>query len=285
MTTANTTSANVATGGLGVTEPRARFRDLVAAEWIKLRSLRSTWIAYGATAVVVIGLNAAIAYDTYSHWKQDAVERANFIRDGIPLLEAFTANSALIMMLALGTLGALMIIGEYSTGTIRPTFAAAPARHSVMAAKAALVTAVTTVFGAFVAAGSFALTQAILNGRDLGVSITHPGALRVVLASALLAPVCALAGMALGAVIRQTAATLTVSAGVLVVLPLLVTDGRYWSAVAAHAMPYHAWFRLVTPNPQPTEFPWTTAGAWTVYAVWVLAAATLAITSLHRRDQ
>ncbi|HEX6359926.1 MAG TPA: ABC transporter permease, partial [Actinophytocola sp.] len=124
MTTTNTTPANVSI------EPRARFRDLAAAEWIKLRSLRSTWIAYGATGLTVIGLNTAIAYDTYSHWKQDAADRADFIRDGIPLLEAFTSNSALIMMLALGTLGALVIISEYSTGTIRPTLAAVPARRS-----------------------------------------------------------------------------------------------------------------------------------------------------------
>lgn len=278
MTTTGTTLTNVSI------EPRARFRDLVAAEWIKLRSLRSTWIAYGATAVAIIGLNAAIAYDTYRHWEQDAA-RADFVRDGVPLLEAVTSNSALIMMLALGTFGALMIISEYSTGTTRPTFAAVPARRSVMAAKAAVVTVATTTFGAFVTTASFCLTQAILNGRGLGVSITYPGALQVVLASALLAPVCALTGMALGAVIRQTAATMTASVGVLVVVPLMLTDGRYWSAVAAHATPYRAWFRLVATHPQPTEFPWTTTGAWTVYAVWALAAATLAITSQHRRDQ
>ncbi|WP_020667837.1 ABC transporter permease subunit [Amycolatopsis nigrescens] len=280
MTTTNTTPADVAT------EPRARFRDLVAAEWIKLRSLRSTWIAYGTTALAVIGLNAAIAYDTYSHWQQQtAAGRADFVRDEIPLLEAFTANSALIMMLAIGTLGALTIIGEYSTGTIRPTLAAVPARRSVMAAKVTVATAVTTVFGAFVATASFGLTQAILNGRGLGVSLAHPGAVRVVLASALLAPVCALTGMALGAVIRRTAATMTASAALLVLVPLLLSDGRYWSAVAAHATPHHAWLRLVTPHPNPTQFPWTTTGAWTVYAVWTLAAAALAITSPHRRDQ
>ncbi|OLF14388.1 ABC transporter permease [Actinophytocola xinjiangensis] len=268
-----------------VVEPRARLVDLVAAEWIKLRSLRSTWIAYGITAVVVVGLNAAIAVDTSSHWKPDPVEDARFVRDGIPLLEAFTSNSALIMMLALGTLGALMIIGEYGTGTIRSTLAAVPARRSVMTAKAAVLTVVTTVFGTLVATASFLLTQAILHSRNLGVSITHPGAARVVVASALLAPVCALVGLALGAVIRRTAATLTASAGVLVLLPLLLTEGSRWSAVAAHATPFHAWSRIVTPRPHPTPYPWTTGGAWTVLAAWALVAAAVTIVSLHRRDQ
>jgi hypothetical protein len=31
--------------------------------------------------------------------------------------------------------------------------------------------------------------------------------------------------------------------------------------------------------------PWWTGGAWTVYAVWALAAAAVAVTVVHRRDQ
>ncbi|SEG54197.1 ABC-2 family transporter protein [Thermomonospora echinospora] len=273
-------------GELRVTEPRARFRDLAAAEWIKLRSLRSTWIAYGVTALTVIAINVGTAYDTYNHWReQGAADRAAFVRDGIPLQEAFTINAAAIMALALGVLGALMIIGEYATGGIRTTFAAVPARRSVMAAKAVVLTVFTTVFGAFVVGISFGLTQAILGSRGVGVSIGHPGALRVVLASTLLAPVCALAGLALGTVIRQTAPTMVASALVVIVLPTIITDGRHWSAVVGHALPFQAWLRLVTVDPAPTRFPWTTGGAWTVYAVWTLAAAALAIIAVHRRDQ
>lgn len=187
------TTTYAAVDELGADEPRARFHDLVAAEWIKLRSLRSTWIAYGATALAVIAFNAGTAYDTYNHWpERSAADRADFVRAGIPLQEAFTANAVMVMMLALGAIGAVAILGEYSTGTIRTTFAAVPARRSVMAAKTVVVTAVSTVFGAIVAAASFGLTQAILDGRDAGLSIGYPGALRVVAASALLAPVCAL---------------------------------------------------------------------------------------------
>ncbi|WP_051745334.1 hypothetical protein [Streptomyces scopuliridis] len=119
----------------------------------------------------------------------------------------------------------------------------------------------------------------------MGVPIGDPGALPVVLASALLAPVCALAGLALGAVIRHTAATMTATVAVLVLLPLVLTDGRHWSAVLDHAMPYQAWIRLSAVDHSRSPFPWTTSGAWTVYAVWALAAAVLAVAGVHRRDQ
>ncbi|WP_329454079.1 ABC transporter permease [Streptomyces sp. NBC_01497] len=281
-----TTTTYVPAGHLGVDEPRARFHDLVAAEWIKLRSLRSTWIAYGATAVAVVAFNTGTAYDTYNHWPQrDAADRAGFLRDGIALQEAFTTNAAMVMMLALGADGAVVIIGEYSTGTIRTTFAAVPARSSVMAAKTVVVLAVTTGFGVIVAGASFGLTQAILGRRGADVPITYPGALTLMLASALLAPVCALTGMAIGSVIRRTAATMIASVVVALVLPLVFTDGRHWSAVAEHATLYQAWNRLAEVSHSPTAFPWTDGGAWTVYAVWAFTAAGLAVTSAHRRDQ
>ncbi|MFZ3561309.1 ABC transporter permease subunit [Streptomyces sp. BH055] len=273
-------------GELRIDEPRAHFHDLVAAEWIKLRSLRSTWIAFGATALAVIAFNVGTAYDTYHYWPaRSAAERADYVRAKIPLQEAFTANAAMVMMLALGAIGAVAIIGEYSTGTIRTTFAAVPARRSVMAAKTVVVTALTTVFGAIVAGASFGLTQAILGGRDAGVSLGHPGALRVVVASALLAPVCAVTGMAVGSLIRHTSATMIAVVAVVLVLPLVFTDGRHWSAVAGHATLYQTWLRLVEVAPHHTDFPWTTGGAWIVYAAWALAAAGLAIAGARRRDQ
>jgi hypothetical protein len=287
MTAVSAAQAPPATAGRAARgQDRPRFRDLVAAEWIKHRSLRSTWIAYTATALAVVAFNAGTAYDIHAHWsEQSNDDLAAFVRDGIPLQVAFTANATMIMMLALAVVGALVIVGEYGSGTIRTTFAAVPARRPVMAAKAVVVAAVATAFGAFVAGTSFVLTQAILDRRDAGVPIDHPGALRVVLASALLAPVCALAGLAIGAAVRHTAATMTATVLVLVLLPLVLTDGRHWSAVAGHTLPYRAWLRLTQTGPAPTPFPWTTGGAWTVYAVWALAATALAVVCVHRRDQ
>ncbi|MEV2229096.1 ABC transporter permease [Streptomyces phaeochromogenes] len=269
-----------------VTEPRARFGDLVAAEWIKLWSLRSNTWAFVIGALAVIGFNVGTAWDTYRYWTaQDARSRADFVRDGIPLSIAFTANAAMLLMLALSAIGATAIVGEYRTGMIRTTFTAVPARRSVMSAKVCVVTAVTTVFGAAVAAASFGLTQAVLSGRHIGVPIDHPGALRVVVASALLAPVSALLGMALGTLIRHSAATMTANVVILLLLPLVFSADRHWAALVDHALPTGAWIRLVDVDRQPVAYPWTLTGAWTVYAVWALAAAAVAVTSVQRRDQ
>jgi hypothetical protein len=268
-------------------EPRARFRDLLAAEWLRLWSLRSTAGSLLLSGLAVIALNAGAAYDHRHYWHEQHLAPAEFIAKGLPLLDAFTTNAGIIMMIAAGTIGSLVITGEYRTGLIRTTFAAVPARRSVMAAKTAVLTAVMTAFGALVAAISFGVTQAILAGLHAGVSIGYPGALRVVVASALLAPLSALVGAALGAVLRHSAAAAISTVMILLVLPLVVSGNRHWSALLAHALPYPAWLRLVAVpySPAGTLFPWTAAGAWTVFAVWALLAPVVAVAGVQRRDQ
>lgn len=285
MTTGTATgTAPYAAGTAG--EPAARFRDLLAAEWLKLWSLRSTPWAYLVTALAVIGFNVGQAYDTYQYWTDENAGDADaFIRDGIPLAEAFTSNAVVIHLLAAGAIGAATVAGEYGTGLIRTTFAAVPDRRAVMAAKAAVLAGVTTAFGTLVAFVSFFSTQAILSGRDIGVSLGHPGALRVVLASALLTPVAALTGMALGTLLRHMGSTLVATVAALLVLPMVVSPDRYWSALIAHSLPYPAWRRLTEPGAHFGPYPWSEGGAWTVYAVWALAAVAVTVFSVNRRDQ
>ncbi|WP_405652364.1 ABC transporter permease [Streptomyces sp. RK9] len=281
------TVSGTAPGAAGMTsEPTARFRDLLAAEWLKLWSLRSTPWAYLVTALAVIGFNVGQAYDTYRYWTDESAGDADkFIRDGIPLAEAFTSNAVVIHLLAAGAIGAAAVAGEYGTGLIRTTFAAVPDRRAVMAAKAAVLAGVTTAFGAFVALVSFFSTQAILSGRDIGVGIGHPGAVRVVVASALLTPVAALVGMALGTLLRHMGSTLVATVAALLVLPMVISPDRYWSALIAHSLPYPAWRRLTEPGAHFEAYPWSEGGAWTVFALWALGAVAVTVFSVNRRDQ
>ncbi|MGW0466679.1 ABC transporter permease [Streptomyces sp. NPDC003027] len=267
-------------------EPRARFGDLMAAEWLKVRSLRSTGWSLLLSALAVLAFNVGTAYDDYRYWPEfDAVHQADFVRLRMGLWDAFTGNGAMVLMLCASAMGAVAVVGEYSTGMIRTTFAAVPARRSVMAAKVVVVSAVLALFGAVVAGTSFWLTQAVLAGRSAGVSIAEPGAVRLVVASALLAPVAGLVGMAIGTLLRHSAATMVANVVVVLLLPMVLGDERRWSAVLAHGLPYHAWRRLVVAGPYEVAYPWSLSGAWLVYGSWAVAAAVVTVTAVHRRDQ
>ncbi|WP_052850323.1 ABC transporter permease [Streptomyces avicenniae] len=265
--------------------PRARFTDLLAAEWIKLRTLRSTWWGLLVSGLVVLAFNIGTAWDTYRYWRPGS-DAAGYIADGIPLYHAFTTNGATVLALCAGAFGALAVTGEYTSGLARTTFTAVPARRPVMAAKVLVLTAVTVPFGAVLAAVSFWATQAVLHRRGVGVPLDHPGALRLVVASALLAPVCVLVGAALGALLRHGPGAVFASIGLLQLLPLVLTDDRYWPALLDHATVLSAWVRFSETVYDPADFaqPWSVGGAWTVFAVTAVVAGLVTVAVEHRRD-
>lgn len=115
-----------------------------------------------------------------------------------------------------------------------------------------------------------------------------PGALRAVGASALLAPLCALVGMALGALIRQAAGTVVAVVGVLLLLPTLFMGETYrWVKEIGNAMPLTAWRALVQ-NPgrdySVDKYPVSVTEGWIVFGAWSLVAAAVAVAVVHHRD-
>ncbi|MEV7237022.1 ABC transporter permease [Streptomyces sp. NPDC051020] len=278
-------SAPMTTSAAPVAEPPARFRDLLASEWIKMRSLRSTPWTIALTTLFVIGSAAAAALAHYNNLA-GAGPSTRQPPDFLPF-DAYPPAGYWTLMLVAGSMGAITVVSEYSSGLIRTTTVAVPARSSVVLAKAVVTTALWTAVGTVISTDSFLVSQAILSGRHAGVTITHPGVLRALAASALLAPVCALIGLGLGVLVRHSAATMVTSTFTLLMLPQLFSDTKPWSAHVNHAMVVSAWRRLVQnwgPSPDSHMFTATVPGSWIVYALWPLVAVVLAVLVVRRRD-
>ncbi|MFI8339075.1 ABC transporter permease [Streptomyces sp. NPDC085639] len=270
-------------------EPVARFVDLLCAEWIKMRSLRSTYWVLALSAVVAIAINVNAVHSDLTYIDQPRPPLPGlppYTYD--PLFHGLGSIAADVMALAAACFGAITVFGEYATGMIRTTFAATPDRRAVITAKLALVTAITLVLGVIVSVTSFLTTNAMLASRHVGLSLHDPGCLRAVTAYALVIPVCALIGMALGAVLRHATASIVAVVGVLFILPMLFGGDRYWllKEIGNH-LPMAAQARLVL-NPDGHtrlgEYPATTTGSWIALAAWALVSVAVAVTVVRRRD-
>ena len=155
----------------GGAERHYGLRSAVRMEWLKLRSVRSTaWVMLAFTAGL-IGL-AILVLGRVQWATMSAADRASFD----PVNQSFTGLT--IGQLAVGVLGVLMITSEFSSGLIRATFAAVPRRPLLMAAKAAVLGAVTLVAGEVLA---FALGEAVLRAPAPHATLGQPGVLRAVL--------------------------------------------------------------------------------------------------------
>ncbi len=265
-----------------------RFGDLVAAEWIRMRTLRSIPWTIGCALVFVVGSAAAAAL-VYVRSISDVPEGYLGAREPFEYLPftAFPPPAWMTLMLVAATLGALVVVGEYGSGLVRTLTVAVPARGSVVLAKAVVTAALWTAVGAVASAGCFLASQSVLDVRGAGVGIGHAGVARGLVAGALLVPACALLGLGLGVLIRHAAATVFTGALLLMLLTLLVSPGASWSAPLHHATLFASWKRLVqTWGPSSDSLvPMTSVPAsWIAYGCWPLAAVVLAVVVVRRRD-
>jgi ABC-type transport system involved in multi-copper enzyme maturation permease subunit len=275
-----------AASGVAGAEVRARFLDLVAAEWIKFWSLRSTWWTLVVAILVPWGAAAAAATADYDNWPsygplEQAAPHLFAVHDSFPL------EGYVVIMLAAGALGALAMAGEYGSGLIRTTTVAVPARGSVVLAKAVVQAVVWTVAGWVCALGSYAVAQGILGGRHATIALGYPGVFRALVAAAMVAPVCALVGLGIGALVRHAGGTIGILTFVVLLLPQFFSQNKQWSADVRHLFPVSAFSRLTeiwSAPRQPGFYPATITGSWLVYLVWPVVAVALAVWIVRRRD-
>ncbi len=213
-----TPAAQAPTSTIG-TDPTIKVTQarVIASEWIKFRSVRSSVWTLFTGVLLLVGISALIAAVTMNQWDtMDETTQATLDPIG-----AATSGST-FAQLALGVLAVLMITGEYTTGMIRASLTVVPRRLPVFWAKLAVfsvITFVITLVSGFVA---FFLTQAILDAKDFGVSIGDEHALRAVFGLAAYLTLAGMFSMAIGALLRGTAASIFAMVAVFLVIPPVI---------------------------------------------------------------
>ncbi|MGO9195884.1 MAG: ABC transporter permease subunit [Acidimicrobiales bacterium] len=191
--------------------------QLLRSEWTKLRTVRSTTWTLAVTVAAVVGIGALATAVTAAHWRSGGiVDRINFDPTARSLAGLFLGQ------IAIGVLGVLAMSAEYSTGTIRATFAAAPNRPLVLVCKAAVFGVVVLVASELLTFAAFLLGQQLLKGSTPYATLGQPGVLRAVAGAGFVLTMVGLFALALATIIRHTAGAIAAYVGVMLVLPLIL---------------------------------------------------------------
>lgn len=245
-----------------------RARDVLAAEWIKFSSVRSTYWTLGVAIVTGIAFSAIIAIAFANTPATSPVD---------PLLPSFLSLEYAVIAIAI--LGVLTITGEYATGLIRTTFAAVPRRRPVLAAKATVVGLVALLVGEFVSMVSFLVVQPILATHHLNTSLSHPGVLRSVLATGALLCVCGTLGLGLGAIIRHTVGALAAFIALVLIPSTLGLLPAPWDHRIGRFSLFYAAQQAVASHPRTDLFsPGISVLILLAWPAAVLAAAAVRMT-------
>jgi len=190
----------------------------VRSEFTKLRSVRSTyWITF-VLVLASVGWCTAYCLGTVHQWPNMSAQD----RSGFDATQNSILGLALLGQLVIVVFGALMITSEYSTGLVRTSLTVMPRRGTLYAAKAAVFAAVSLVVAFVASFGTFFLGRILLSSTHVAMSLSQPGVLRSLIVTALFVEACGLIAFGIGALVRNTAAALTLAFGFLILLPQLI---------------------------------------------------------------
>ncbi|MEU4536018.1 ABC transporter permease [Streptosporangium sp. NPDC023825] len=261
--------------------------DVLAAEWLKLRTVRSTWYVLAAVAASVVLM---VVFTLY----------VGGLWDGLPPERRATLRAArpeqlllLPVQICMAVLGVLAFTSEHATGMARTTFTAVPQRGAVLAARAAVVAAVAFAVGQGSGLVTFAAGRLIIGDRPIPgfASSLHeefPG----MFAAGLSAVVLAMVGLGAGAVLRSTAGAITGVVAYLYVLPRFATAlPDPWNARVGSVLLEDLTRQAAGEPPlavglgdAPGGIGLSPAAALAVMALYVVAALGAAAVALARRD-
>ncbi|WP_416972874.1 ABC transporter permease [Streptomyces sp. 4F14] len=219
------------------------------AEWLKIRTLRSPFVALGALCLTTVAFSALAGQGA---------------SDGDPLFAAFFGIS--FGQIAAVSFAATAMAAEFRDGALRTSLAAVPDRTRWFAAK------VTAIAGPVLAVGLLTGAVTLLTGDGVGWGEGVRGAVGCGIYLTLMALLAA----GLTAVLRSGVATLGIVVPFLLIVSFVVGD---MSGTAADWFPDRAGQAVL--HSEPDVDPW--AGLL-VTALWSAAALGVGGWRVRRRD-
>jgi ABC-2 type transport system permease protein len=241
------------------------FARAASAEWLRLRTVRTTWWCLLAATVTVVGIGVIMAFDA-----------ENVTASGeLPPATSAGEFGVLLGQFALLVLALLAVTQEYASGAIAPTLQWTPRRRVLLAARVTVPVVVATGAGVLLAlvadVAAWLIADLTLAPADVADSLSRIAA--VLVAGGVLA-------VGVGLLLRSTAGALATVFLVQLVLPfLLPAFGVQWMADLGELLPGSGaiWTLLGEPD--------MTAGQATALLVgWSGVALAAGGWSMLRRD-
>jgi ABC-2 type transport system permease protein len=253
----------------------AGLSDALRAEWTKLRTVPGTWSILAAICVLTVAVGAATEAATRCGAGSGCSIDATKVS-----LTGIEVGQAVVSVLAV-----LMISGEYSTGMIRTTFMAMPRRWTVLAAKAAVLTAVVLPAAVAAVAGSLMAGRLILVANGITsahgftvVSLAYGPTVRAATGSVLYLAFVGLLSLGIATIVRDSAAATGAVLGMLYVPPMIALflgSERTWQHWVERYAPTNAGLAILNTTGVHSLVisPWAGLGVLAAWAVGALLAA------------
>ncbi|AJT43147.1 ABC transporter permease subunit [Psychromicrobium lacuslunae] len=270
------------------------FAGVVQSELTKFWSLVSTKILLLVSFLAMIGLSAFGAWGN-AFGMSELQKNPNLAGPAGPppmldldsIIGSVATVGAYIGVPVIGALAVMFIASEYSTGMVRSTFSAVPKRLPVLWAKAIILAVCGYLLSVAAFFVSFLLDAAIFKAYGFDVSLNGKGTLSHIFLMGLYIVGAVVIGLALGVLLRNSAAAIVILIGIFFVLPIAGSfissiPGDFWKYLPDY-FPSSVGERMAS----ATEHVDGKLDAWQaglIYLGWVLVALVPAAFLLKKRD-
>ncbi|WP_063838078.1 ABC transporter permease [Streptomyces yangpuensis] len=255
------------------------FTAVLTSEWTKIRTVASTSWTLAVAMIVTVGFGALISTAAKAGLdRMSALERAAFD----PTVVSFTGMQ--FGQLAMIVFGVMVVSTEYSTGMIRTSLAAVPARARFLFGKLTVATALALLVGLLTSFVSFFLGQAILG--DHGTGLGTENVLRAVIGAGVYMALLALFSMGVAAMLRSSVASISI----LIPFFLIVSNAlNIFEATRTYGqyLPDAAGSKIIEVVPDTIAGTGTPYGPWGglgIMVLWVAASVLGGYLVLRKRD-
>src|ERR1700749_1715832 len=162
------TTADVQLSALPPAAGQAGLRGVIASEFTKLRSVRSTYWPIASLVIVSVGIATIASFGIASNLHNNPWNKAGTDATQDSLIAFFELGQLIIAVI-----GAMSITSEYSTGMIRTSLTAMPRRGTVYLGKLIVLTSVTLVVSLVTSFIAYFVGQAVLSGSGVASSLFH----------------------------------------------------------------------------------------------------------------
>jgi ABC-2 type transport system permease protein len=248
-----------------------RFRDTLAAECVKIASLRAV--------VPLLALASAIAVG-------GALLSAEVARggDAEPVATALSAMPYANVIVA--ALAVTLTAGEYTSGMMRLSLTVTPRRRRLLGAKLAAVGGLGLLSGVVSATLALAVGLQLLSSHGVAVpALGDPEALRAIAGAGAGGALVAILGTCLAVAIRRVAPANAVTNLIAFLPGILVALPEFWQRHLIAFLPTGAAAALSGGVPGASHTATLSAPvAWAVVAAWAVVLSVVAGMVLERRD-
>lgn len=262
---------------------RAGLAGGLRSELTKIGAVRSSYWVLGLLVLASLAWSIVFGADTAAHWSHMSAQD----RAGFDPTQSSVIGLVLFGQLVIVVLGALTITAEYSTQAIRTSLTVLPRRGVLYTAKGAVLAAVTIVVGSSAAFASFFAGQRLLARTHAAAALSQPRVLQAIVISAAFVVLCGLFSYGLGAMLRNTAGTITAAYGFMFLLPQLARAlPTAWYDDVIRWLPGGQFDGAIT-NSQAQPVSPNLFSAWgelAVFGGYTLVALVAGAVLLHRRD-